>query len=454
MEPRTDGGVSLAPLIEGALAEVPPGRPVWIALSGGLDSCLLLSLVVRAAHVHPRPVYAVHVNHDLQAAATDFERHCRTLCSRLGVPLFVEKVRVETSGEGIEAAAREARYAAFAKRVPAGETLWLAQHGSDQAETLLLAALRGSGVRGLAGMPGERQWRGRRLVRPLLGYARDEIEREALRQALTWIEDPSNQDIDLDRNFLRQRVMPLLASRWPAAHLVLARSASLAGEADCLLNELAAGDLEAAGGVPGRLPVALLLSLSEARRRLLIRHACQRMNLPTPPAARLATLLAQLDTRVDAQVLVAWPGGEARRWRHDLYLRAPLNEPPADWQTDWDGRPGLQTPVGRIAYRVQPGAVAPAGALRLSLRHGGETLRIAGRGRRDVKRLLQEAGIPPWERSRQLLAWHGDTLVAVLGVAVAEGWRMRQVAESGGQYASGCEPVPTQESVRHRPVRG
>ncbi|HET8790945.1 MAG TPA: tRNA lysidine(34) synthetase TilS [Modicisalibacter sp.] len=411
----------LQSLVNHALAKTSPGHPVWVALSGGLDSCVLLTLAARAAHSHPRAIYALHVNHGLQAAASDFENHCRALCSRLSVPLYVERVTIEPAGKGIEAVAREARYAAFARRVKSGETLWLAQHRDDQAETLLLAALRGSGVRGLAGMPVIRQWQGRRLVRPLLGHSRAELEREAERLGLRWCEDPSNRNTELDRNFLRARIMPLLASRWLDAPRSLARSAQLAGEADELLDELAALDLGAAGGEPRRISLAALSSLSEARQRLLVRYACQRLELPTPPARRLAALLSQLDGRDDARAHVAWPGGEARCWRGALYLQAPQAEPPADWQAYWDGNPGLVTPLGRIACQLSC-AREMQPELRVTLRQGGERLRVAGRGRRDVKRLLQEANMPPWQRSRQLLIWHDDALIAVLDVAIAEGW--------------------------------
>ncbi|SHE64009.1 tRNA(Ile)-lysidine synthase [Modicisalibacter ilicicola DSM 19980] len=414
--------MSLQTLIDDALATKPPDRPVWIALSGGLDSCLLLTLAVCAARRRARPLYALHVNHALQPAAADFENHCRVLCSRLGVPFYVEQVRVEPRGQGLEAAAREARYAAFLRRVRRGETLWLAQHADDQAETLLLAGLRGSGVRGLAGMPPRREWRGRHLVRPLLACTRRDLEHEASRQGVDWIEDPSNADTALDRNFLRQEVMPLLAERWPEAARSLARSARLAGEADQLLDELAALDLVAAGGEPGRLRLVSLRQLCESRQRLLIRHACQCLGLPPPPLARLQALLSQLDARGDARVAVVWSGAEARCWRGGLYLQSPEVEPPTEWQCEWDGRPGLMTPAGRIEHGLMPGDGRSGIALRLTLRRGGERMHVAGRGRRDVKRLLQEAGIPPWRRSRQLLAWQENELVAVLGVAVAPGW--------------------------------
>ncbi|MBZ9539151.1 tRNA lysidine(34) synthetase TilS [Modicisalibacter tunisiensis] len=421
------GLMSLQAVIDDALAETPPGRVVWVALSGGLDSCLLLALVADAARRHPRPIHALHVDHGLQSAAADFVRHCRWSCSRHGIPLFVESVAVESVGRGLEAAAREARYAAFAKRVAPGETLWLAQHADDQAETFLLAALRGSGVRGLAAMPERRDWRGRHLVRPLLGLGRARLEAAAAELGLSWCDDPSNTDISLDRNYLRHCVLPVLAARWPGAARSLGEAARRAGEADALLDDLAAIDLAAAGGDPARLDVAALVALSRPRQRLLVRHACRRLALSTPPAARLESLLEQLAARDDAAVHVSWAGGEGRRWRGALYLQTPTEPLPAGWSAAWNGLPGR---VG--ATEAQPGVyvdwrlaceTGEPVALTLTVRRGGESLRVAGRGRRDVKRLLQEAGVPPWRRERQLLAWHGDTLVAVLGVVVAEGWR-------------------------------
>ncbi|MDW5376334.1 tRNA lysidine(34) synthetase TilS [Halomonas sp. HP20-15] len=416
--------MSLQATIDRALVETPPGRAVWVALSGGLDSSLLLTLAAHAAHRVPRPLYALHVNHALQPAADDFERHCRALCSRLGVPLYVERVAVERAGKGIEAAAREARYVAFARRVARGETLWLAQHGDDQAESVLLAALRGGGIRGLAAMPARRDWQGRQLVRPLLGVTRARLVDEAAALGVRWCDDPSNADTAFDRNFLRREVLPLLGGRWPAAAASLAGVAERACEADALLDELAALDLARAGGMPARLALDALRQLSPARQRLLIRHACQRLGLPTPPSARLESLLGQLKARADARVHIAWPGGEARCWRGRCYLQAPLASVPSDWRREWDGHTPLTTPLGVVDGYLAPLEGGPQ-PLVLTLRQGGESLRVAGRGRRDVKRLLQEAGVPPWLRPRQLLAWHGPTLVAVLDVAVAEGWERR-----------------------------
>ncbi|MCE8050611.1 tRNA lysidine(34) synthetase TilS [Halomonas daqingensis] len=419
---------SLQALIDDALAETPPGRVVWVALSGGLDSSLLLTLAAQACRRHPRPLYALHVHHGLQRAADGFERHCRRLASRLGVPLFIERVAVERdAGLGLEGAAREARYAAFARRVASGETLWLAQHRDDQAETFLLAALRGSGVRGLAGMPAEREWRGRRLVRPLLACSRSELEAAAARLGLSWIDDPSNTDESLDRNFLRGSVLPLLQSRWPQAATALAGSARLAGEAEQLLEELAAGDLAALGDDPGCLDVSALLRLSVPRRRSLLRHVCHRLGVPTPPAGRLETLLEQLEARSDAQVRVSWSGAEARIWRGQLYLLLPWDSLLPEWTLEWDGRAPLVSPWGEIGVGLAPVEGHPV-RLTLKARQGGERLCLAGRGSRDLKRLLQEAQVPPWARERVAVAWHEQHPVAALllpegrWLAVAAGW--------------------------------
>ncbi|MHB0776792.1 tRNA lysidine(34) synthetase TilS [Halomonas sp. WWR20] len=415
--------MSLPSLIAQALSATPGERPLWIALSGGLDSSMLLYLTVQAARRYPRAVYALHVNHGLQTAAENFEHHCRVLCSRLGVPLFIEHVKVARAGQGIEAAAREARYAAFARRVHAGETLWLAQHRDDQAETLLLAALRGSGTRGLAAMPESRNWHGRQLVRPLLSASRAELCHMARSCGVVWVDDPTNRDESLDRNYLRQRVMPLLEARWPHASASLARSSVLVGESDALLGELAEQDLAGAGGDPACIGVASLQTLSLPRQRLLVRHALTQLGLAMPPAARLETLLAQLHAGADAEVHVAWPGGEARLWRGALHLMAALPAVPDDWRSEWDGSTPIPTPLGAPGWQISR-ADATAVALTLGVRRGGERLRLAGRGSRDVKRLLQEHNVPPWQRKRLLLVWQHETLVAVLGVAVAEGWRM------------------------------
>ncbi|MFI0474359.1 tRNA lysidine(34) synthetase TilS [Halomonas sp. HMF6819] len=392
-------------LLNDALAHTAPGRSVWVALSGGLDSTLLLTLAAGVCQRAGRPLAALHVNHGLQAAAGDFESHCRTLCTSLGVALEVGRVDVTLNGEGLEAAARNARYQAFDAFVPKGDTLWLAQHQNDQAETFLLGALRGSGVRGLAGMPERRQWRGRTLVRPWLDRPRAELEAAARAHALDWCDDPTNDDLALARNRLRHRVLPALGASGPR---MLARSARLAGEADALLYEYAAEDLKALYRGPGCLEVDGLRAHSPARQRLLIRTLCQTLELPTPPAARLESLLEQLGADDDARVHIRWPGAEARRWRGGLYLMAPCQALPA-WQTSWNGEEAIATPLGPLRI-----SLCPARRVTLRFRQGGEVIDLAKRGRRDLKRLLQEAGLPPWQRGGVIVVIEAERCLAAL----------------------------------------
>ena len=250
-----------------------------VAFSGGLDSSVLLHLLAELARREAVPALsAIHVQHGLQPVAAAWPEHCRQFCAALGIPLQVVAVQVVAQAS-VEQAARQARYAAFAEHLQPGAVLFSAQHRDDQAETLLFRLLRGAGVRGLAAMPGQRPLGRGTLLRPLLDCSRAELQGYAEAHGLSWIEDPSNADTRFSRNFLRQRVMPLLAERWPQASVALARSAAHLSEAEQLLGELARMDLQAARGEPlfpwlalPSLELSLVMQLSDARQRNLLRH--------------------------------------------------------------------------------------------------------------------------------------------------------------------------------------
>ncbi|MEX6501130.1 tRNA lysidine(34) synthetase TilS [Pseudomonas zhanjiangensis] len=424
-------------LEERLLATLAPWRdaPAWlIALSGGLDSTVLLHMLAGLARRQPLPpLRAIHVHHGLQSIADGWPAHCQRLCAALGVPLQVERVDV-SPGASLEQAARQARYAAFESALGAGDLLLLAQHRDDQAETLLFRLMRGAGVLGLAAMPAQRVLGRGHLFRPLLNLSRDELRAYADEHRLRWLEDPSNANCRFSRNYLRHRIMPLLAARWPQAAVTLARSAEHLGEAAQLLDELAQQDLAAAHDAPAfpwlalpSLSLAPLLGLSEARQRNALRYWLRALTI-LPDSQHWAGWQALRDARSDSVPLWRLAGGELRRADGRLW-----------WLSgDWLRAPAMPTaPVGQNRPMALPGngcawidGVLPAGNWRLAYRQGGEVLKLAGRGHRDLKRLLNERQLPAFVRGRLPLLYDDGELRAVANLpgldAPPDGqWRLR-----------------------------
>jgi tRNA(Ile)-lysidine synthase len=332
------------------------------------------------------------------------------------------------SGEGPEAAARRARYDALRRVLQAGEKLLTAHHLDDQAETLVLNLLRGSGATGLGGIPPRAPLGAGQLLRPLLNLPRAELLAYAQRHGQRWIEDPANLDTRLDRNYLRHIVMPALRNRWPSAVATIGRSARLCGEAAQLLEAMAASD---ARSVVRRQRIAIprLCRLETARQRNLLRYLCRRQLGSVPAEARLAEGLAQLvGAAPDRSPVLRWPGGEIRRYRESLYLLDPGWEHgvgeagqailPGQWLD-------LGPPRGRlsVALTTRDGGIAASlvqTGLQVRFRSGGERLRLAGQAHhRDLKRLLQEHGVVPWMRRHLPLLYSAERLVAVADLWVA-----------------------------------
>ena len=401
-----------------------------VAFSGGLDSHVLLHALCQLRDRLDAEISAVHVNHGLQPVANDWVTHCRSVCADLDVPFISLLVDGRAlPGESPEAAARAARYAALADWLPANNCLLTAQHQDDQAETLLLQLLRGSGVSGLAAMPRSATLGAGCHLRPLLDVRREELRDYALAQSLTWIEDPSNADTAFDRNFLRQQVLPVLQQRWPSAAVSLSRSAAHCAEAAALLDALAGEELQALMSSENSLSLTALLAMPVLRQRNVLRHWIKQLTGLYPSAAVLARIINDVvGSRPDSGPCVRWDCYEMRRYRRELFL-LPQALPGSQAGTlDWVlARPlalpragGVLTADPVTGSGLRADAVAD-GNVRVCWRRGGESCRPVGRDHHhSLKKLFQEQGIPPWERSRIPLIYVQNQLAAVAGLWVCE----------------------------------
>jgi tRNA(Ile)-lysidine synthase len=392
-----------------------PGRIV-VGYSGGLDSGVLLHALAHTPALRARGLRAVHVHHGLQPGAEEWAAHCVATCERLEVPCSVVHVHVvRDSGEGLEAAARAARHTAFAAQLEPGDVLALAHHRDDRAEIVLLRALRASGPDGLAAMRPWRRFGHGWLWRPLLALPRAQLHAYARAHGLEWIEDPTNAVDDADRNFLRNRVLPLLRTRWPQADAALATVTALQAETNALL---AAGDDDALATArtsdPSVLRIDPLRALTLARRARVLRRWIETLRLPPLPARAVDWCNADLDSgRTDRVPCFDWAGHRLQRWRGLLQaatIRAPLD---AGFTAQWNGDAPLELPDGGRLWLT--GAVADR-HWTVRARQGGERIRLPGRAHTHaLKHVLQSLGVPPWIRAHLPLLVDADGLVLAAG---------------------------------------
>ncbi len=400
-----------------SLGSDPAAARYCVAFSGGADSTALLKCVADLHEQHAGlELRAVHINHHLQADADLWGEHCKRLASQLTVPFVLLDARVQaTRGESLEAAAREVRYRLLAEALAPGECLLTAHHAEDQLETLLLQLARGAGVAGLAGMPRRAPCGRGEHLRPLLDFRRQQLRSYLAAARLTWVADPSNENQRYDRNFVRQRVLPVLGERWPSFPESAVRSADHLASAHALLDDLARAD-HAVAAEGDRLRVPALRALQPARLRNLLRFWIRLREGSLPSSAVLQQIEAQmLMLRADSTPQVQWGEQVIRRYRDRLYLTAQLQAEPAgesSWR--WRAEPELALPAGsgRLRARFEPRRGARLAGipdqLRVRWRSGGETLRLAAnRPHRELRSLMQEWGIVPWMRGRIPLAVRG-----------------------------------------------
>ncbi|MYM65066.1 tRNA lysidine(34) synthetase TilS [Pseudomaricurvus sp. HS19] len=411
------------------LASYPDVRRWWIGLSGGLDSTLLAACV-RDLQLAV-PVHCVYIHHGLSAHADEWQRHCEALCRQWQIPFTALAVDVQVGGQGVEAAAREARYQAFETLLQPGDGLLLGHHLDDQAETLLLRLMRGTGVTGLAGIQKERALGQGFLLRPLLGCSRQQLEQEAQRRNLQWVEDDSNSQTHFDRNYLRLQVMPLLQERWPGFRRQWQQTADLCEETAALVEEVAVADLAACQPERSRegasLEMAALQGLTPFRRGNVLRLWLQQQGRALPEKVHLQEVESQLvPGRSDSEAEVSWRDVRLQVHRQRLWLLPDLQSPVPGDPLGWDG----STPLRWGSWELQLETVTsggwrwPSQGVLVQARRGGERCHPAGRSHSQVlKKLLQEAGVAPWLRPQlPIITTLEGEIVAVGDLWCCRGW--------------------------------
>ncbi|VFP83407.1 tRNA lysidine(34) synthetase TilS [Candidatus Erwinia haradaeae] len=399
---------------------------LMIAYSGGLDSTVLLHQIITLNKEQSLlKIRVVHINHNLNNLADSWAMHCKKQCENWKVPLIIRKVQVNTQHkQGIEAAARQVRYLAIYQTMKPEETLVTAQHQDDQSETFMLALKRGSGPTGLSGMAPIQLYGNNRHIRPFLTNNRLELEKWAYQHKLTWIVDPSNQDVRYDRNFLRLKVMPLLKQRWPHFSRTVSRSAQLCRDQERLLDEYLIESLHTLMDESQSLHITPLQVMSRFRCFALLRRWIEYRKGCMPSYSTLQHLWTQVAcSRKDANPRLQIGNNEVRRFRDRLYwlpLQKSLKHYQLIWKYPWntlilpDGIGQIQQCLHGIQIR-RPSFYTQ---VRICFKAQG-VFYVYGRvGSRSLKKLWQEYDIPPWKRERIPLIFYDNLLITALGVFV------------------------------------
>ncbi len=397
-------------------------KTCYIAYSGGLDSTVLLHGFL-TAQLPQLEIRVLHVNHQLNPQASLWEQHCKDTAIAYGLPYATERVTVTHEGKGIEAAARQARYDVFMRYAQPNCAIITAHHGDDQLETLLLHILRGTGIRGLSGMAAQRRLNQGYLLRPLLSFRRDQLQRYARYHQLTYITDPSNFDTYYTRNLLRQRVLPLLQQDFPnVAGQLLALQAN-AKEADTLLTEYA-NQLFQMCQLPDikQLNLTQLITFSQAQQHLVLRYWLMEVHgLMAPSRTQLIQMQQQLvNSRADQQPCFKLNTKIIRRYQNRLYLMPIDAAMVKGWYADWNLEMPLVTPVGTLAPEPVRQAIALPDNVQVQVRfrQGGERFHPDGRvGSHPLKKCFQEWRVPPWQRDYIPLIYFNGECIYIYGYA-------------------------------------
>lgn len=396
-----------------------------IGLSGGIDSVVLLDLMQQQPHLNLR---AVHIHHGLSKNADDWAIFCQQCCAEYGIPLIVKPVRVSGSA-GVEANARQARYQAISELIRAEEVFVTAHHLDDQAETLLLALKRGSGIKGLSAMQAVSVQQNFTFFRPLLSCTKTAISAYAEQRGLRWINDESNSNNRYDRNFLRNEILPMLNQRWPQFQQMVARSAQHCAEQQQLIDELLEEDLASRIGTQHQFDISGFERLSPLKQKQLVRLWLEKRGIAMPSTAQLQAVISELIfAKADKNPEVKLANHIIRRYRQAIFITDTAHQPsftldiPPQYDTQLPHHSGtLQRNGGELLCTINgkthrlslPNALKNE-LLRLTFGHHGRVREYGKPHREEMKKIWQKHQIPTWERDHTPLLFWQDDLVAVL----------------------------------------
>ena len=397
-------------------------KSITVALSGGIDSVVLLHLLHQLQKTQNFTLKASHVHHGLSKNADKWVKFCEKLCTKLSIPLDVNYVKLpQKKSLGIEGEARQLRYEKLLQSQT--DLVVLAHHEDDQAETFLLQLIRGAGVKGLSSMAHFDATR--RLWRPLLNTSRIDIESYAKKHQLKWIEDESNQNTDFDRNFMRSKVLPILKSRFSYIIKVISRSSSHLAEAQYLLDDLAKMDLKSyfkSYNYKHKLQVKALDQLSNSRAKNVLRFWLEINGQMMPSKDLLDELLRQvLTAKKDATIKIHLSkDDEIRRYQCEIYIVPKNQQTHKNYEIIWAGESEIILPNGqKLKFKKVKGRginlkFLKDKKLKFRNRQGGESFKPdSKRPTKKIKQLLQESDLPPWERESLPLVFVGDQLAFV-----------------------------------------
>jgi len=397
-------------------------KQIFIGYSGGVDSHVLLHLLAKTL-IPKEQITAVYVHHGLQDCADDWQLHCEKIATDLGVQFLAIQVDGQAKkGGSPEEAARNARYQAFEKLITENTALLFAQHRQDQVETVLLQLFRGAGLKGLSGMPESIKIGEGELLRPLLDVSQEGIINYANQHKLQWVEDPSNQNSAYDRNYLRNEVLPLVAQRWTSVDKAVSRSAGHCAQAQQLLTEQAKAEMLLLLDRPTlSLDIAALLLKDKDQQQWIIREWMAYLNLRMPSVKFLDSLIADvLLARVDANPVAQYEACSIRRYQNRLYVVLGVPKPVINSEIIWRDIQQAHYLVDNSKLQLKAAEKGIASQcfddalVQIRYRVGGEKIALPNReGRHSLKKLYQEANIPPWKRENIPLIYINGKIAAI-----------------------------------------